>query len=148
MAKALDLLQARDRVLAAAAVLSGTELVPLSAARGRALAADVRTTGPWPATAGWAMDGCSLATAGAGSTAGVELPVVGECLAGRPFDRDLRPGEAIRIMTGAVVPAGADPVEQAGFAGPAPGIGVSGTGARSTGGDGKSIDVRRFAGRA
>jgi molybdopterin molybdotransferase len=121
MAKALDLLQARDRVLAAAAVLDGTETVALSAARGRALAADVRTTGPWPATDRSAMDGFALATAGAGATAGVELPVVGESLAGRPFDRDLRPGEAIRIMTGAVVPAGADtvvPVEQtSGFGG-------------------------------
>jgi hypothetical protein len=67
------------------------------------------------------MDGFALATAGAGASAGDELPVAGESLAGRPFDRDLRPGEAIRIMTGAVVPAGADavvPVEQtSGFGG-------------------------------
>ncbi len=40
----------------------------------------------------------------------VELPVVGEVAAGGVTDRVLLPGEAIRIMTGAPIPAGADAV--------------------------------------
>lgn len=121
MAKAIELIEARRRVLAQARVLTGVERVPLAAARGRALAADLRTDGPWPATDRSAMDGFALVCGAAGQTAGAELPVVGESLAGAPFLRALRAGEAIRIMTGAVVPAGADavaPVEQtSGFQG-------------------------------
>jgi molybdopterin molybdotransferase len=62
-----------------------------------------------------AMDGYAL-VAGPGG----ELPVVGESQAGRPFDRRLEPGQAVRISTGAVVPAGADavvPIERAETAG-------------------------------
>ena len=56
------------------------------------------------------MDGFAVAAGDAGLPEGTALPVVGESLAGRPFGRDLRAGEAIRIMTGAVVPTGADAV--------------------------------------
>jgi molybdopterin molybdotransferase len=55
------------------------------------------------------MDGFAL-RAGAGLAAGTEMPVVGESLAGRPFGRELPAGQVIRIMTGAVVPSGADTV--------------------------------------
>lgn len=121
MAKPIDLLEARARVLAAAAVLADIDRVPLAAARGRTLAVDVRTESAWPATDRAAMDGFALAVGGAPAPAGVELPVVGESLAGKPFAGALLPGQAIRIMTGAVVPPGADtvvPVEQtSGFGG-------------------------------
>ena len=36
--------------------------------------------------------------------------MIGRAVAGRPFDRDLGPGQAVRIMTGAVMPGGADTV--------------------------------------
>ena len=66
------------------------------------------------------MDGFAL-RAGDGLPAGTTLPVLGESLAGRPFDAPLPGGAAIRIMTGAVVPEGADavvPVERtSGFVG-------------------------------
>jgi molybdopterin molybdotransferase len=96
------------------------ETVPLAAVRGRHLAVDVVADSPWPTTDRSAMDGFACA-AGAGLPAGTALPVVGESLAGHPFAGRLPTGQAIRIMTGAVVPAGADavvPVElSSGFAG-------------------------------
>ena len=87
-----------------------SERVPLQAANGRTLATEHRTDGPWPATDRSAMDGFAVAAGAAGIAAGATLPVVGQSLAGRPFERALGPGEAIRIMTGAVVPDGADAV--------------------------------------
>jgi molybdopterin molybdotransferase len=58
-----------------------------------------------------AMDGYALVAGTAG-----ELPVVGESQAGRPFEGEVQPRQAVRISTGAVIPAGADavvPVERA-----------------------------------
>lgn len=118
MSKALSLSAARAQVLATAVGLDRREVVALEAAHGRVLAAPIVADGPWPATDRSAMDGFAVAAA---TRAGVQLPVVGESLAGRPFARALAAGEAIRIMTGAVVPPGAVavvPVEQtSGFGG-------------------------------
>jgi molybdopterin molybdotransferase len=126
MAKALSLFEARARVLAAVQAapvsgLVGPELVPLERAHGRTLASAIVADSAWPVTDRAAMDGFAVATGGAGLAAGATLPVVGESLAGKPWPAPLSAGSAIRIMTGAVVPAGADavvPVEQtSGFAG-------------------------------
>lgn len=117
----ISLFEARQRVLAAARPLAAAEDVPLASALGRRLAGDMLADGPWPATDRSAMDGFAVAAGPNGLAAGSELPVVGESLAGRPFAGALPAGAAIRIMTGAVVPPGADaviPVEQtSGFAG-------------------------------
>ena len=121
MSKPLSVLQARARVLASAAVVPSRERVPLELAHGRFLAEPIRTTTPWPATDRAAMDGFALSAGAAGLPAGTTLPVVGESLAGRPYGVTLPRNATIRIMTGAVVPAGADavvPVEQtSGFEG-------------------------------
>ncbi len=55
------------------------------------------------------MDGYAVRAADV-ATAPVHLTVVGEVAAGRPFDREIGRGEAARIFTGAVMPAGADTV--------------------------------------
>lgn len=114
--------EALARVLAAPRGRLPAGTVPLGAARGRHLAEAVHTEGPWPATDRSAMDGFAL-RAGSGLPAGHRLPVVGESLAGRPFAGPLPPGAAVRIMTGGVVPDGADavvPVEQTSGFGAAP----------------------------
>jgi molybdopterin molybdotransferase len=93
------------------AVLAGAiplteEMVALDAAHRRVLASDVaalRTQPPQPMSA---MDGVAVDA----STATARLKVIGEVAAGRPFDRPLRPDEAVRIFTGGVVPDGADAV--------------------------------------
>jgi len=130
MAQSISLFEARAAVLAAAAAAdlpadvmhgAGAEVVPLAASLGRYLAAEVRSDTAWPATDRSAMDGFAVVAGEGGLAAGTRLPVVGESLAGRPFAAALLPGQAIRIMTGAVVPTGADavvPVElTSGYAG-------------------------------
>jgi molybdopterin molybdotransferase len=83
-----------------------TERVPLAAAAGRVLAEDARAAVDLPPFPSSAMDGFALRAADAPGT----LPVVFRIAAGRPATRPLRPGEAMAIATGGVVPEGADAV--------------------------------------
>lgn len=110
MATPLELHAARDHVLARVTSGHGVERAALADAHGRVLASSIRTDGPWPATDRSAMDGFAMQVGDGGLEAGTTLPVVGESLAGKPFDGALQPGQAIRIMTGAVVPSGASAV--------------------------------------
>jgi molybdopterin molybdotransferase len=96
--------EARARVLAAVRPVAA-EPVRAAEALGRVLAEDVVSEFVIPPFDSSAMDGFALI---AGPAA--ELPVVGESRAGRPFERELQRGEAVRISTGAVIPAGADAV--------------------------------------
>ncbi|MDB5634514.1 MAG: moeA [Tardiphaga sp.] len=98
---------------ALAAVLAGAEALPeemvtLEAAYHRVLARDVAALRTQPPEAMSAMDGYAVRAADA--VVGARLKVIGEIAAGRPFDRALQQGEALRIFTGGVVPAGADAV--------------------------------------
>jgi molybdopterin molybdotransferase len=96
--------EARARVLAAVRPL-GAERVALDDALGRVLAEEVVADFDLPPFDSSAMDGFAVV---AGTAA--ELPVVGESQAGRPFGGQLQAGQAVRISTGAVIPAGADAV--------------------------------------
>ena len=82
------------------------ELVPLWQAHGRVLADDVRALRDLPGFDDSAMDGLAVRSA---DTPG-ELRVIGEILAGATVVPALPPGCALRIMTGAPLPAGADAV--------------------------------------
>src|SRR5690349_15227266 len=104
MAELISIAEARERVLAAVRPLPAEE-VPLDEALGRVLAEEVRSTGNVPPFDSSAMDGYAV-VAGPGG----ELPVVGESRAGRPAEKPLEPGEAMRISTGAAVPEGATAV--------------------------------------
>jgi molybdopterin molybdotransferase len=98
---------ARARILAALETLPA-ETVALSEALGRTLAeplAALRDQPPWDCSA---MDGYALR--GADAAVGASLEVVGESAAGRAFDGTLKPGEAVRIFTGAPLPEGADAI--------------------------------------
>jgi molybdopterin molybdotransferase len=103
---------------AQARVLSGIEVLPARTvavvdAAGLVLASDVVATEPIPPFANTAMDGYAVRagdTAGASETAPVELRVVGELPAGRAPTIAVGPREAIRIMTGAPIPDGADAI--------------------------------------
>ena len=89
------------------------DTVELEAALGLALAETVRSAEPVPPFANTAMDGYAVRaadTAGAADGAPLPLRVVGELPAGRAPDRAVGAGEAIRIMTGAPVPPGADAI--------------------------------------
>lgn len=110
MAEPLPLSEARTRVLSHIHPDTGSERVALLAAHGRTLATEICTDGPWPATDRSAMDGFAIAVGDDGVLAGARFEVVGESLAGKPFAGEVPAGKAIRIMTGAVVPAGATTV--------------------------------------
>ncbi len=84
-------------------------VVPLADALGLVLAADVVAGEPVPPFANTAMDGYAVRAA---DTAGapVRLRVVGDLPAGHAPATPVGPGEAIRIMTGAPIPPGADAI--------------------------------------
>lgn len=85
----------------------------LADAVGLVLADDVVTAEPVPPFANTAMDGYALRaadTTGASADAPARLVVVDELPAGRAPATPVGPGEAIRIMTGAPMPEGADAI--------------------------------------
>jgi molybdopterin molybdotransferase len=97
----------------------GAETVPFSDAAGRVLAQPVVADVAVPGFDRAAMDGYAVRaeeTFGTSPYNPLDLRVIGEALPGRPFPGVIGPGQAVRIMTGAPLPAGADavlPVEQA-----------------------------------
>ena len=94
------------------------QLVPLSRASRRVLACDITSHVDVPAFRRAMMDGYAVRAAdtrGATPSNRVTLRLIGHVFPGHPFAGDVAPGEALRIMTGAAVPATADavlPVEQ------------------------------------
>jgi molybdopterin molybdotransferase len=106
---ALALADARARVLAAVAALTDTETVALRAALGRVLGEPVVSQINVPGHTNSAMDGYALRAADAAGDDN-RLRLVGKSFAGAPFDGVVAAGECVRIMTGGVVPDGADSV--------------------------------------
>ena len=99
---------------AMAAILAGAEPLPeemvaLDAAHHRVLARNLAALRTQPPQAMSAMDGYAVRSADA-SRAATQLKVIGEIAAGRPFEKAVGPGEAVRIFTGGVIPDGADAV--------------------------------------
>lgn len=95
--------EARRIVLARALRLDSVR-VPLSTARGRILCRDARADADSPPFDAAAMDGYAARRADLGQP----LRLVGEAQAGAGFSGPLCPGDCVRILTGAPVPAGAD----------------------------------------
>ena len=86
----------------------GSETVPLAISAGRVLADDLRARGDSPRHAVSTMDGYAVVDAATRPVA--TLTVIGESVAGRGFDGVVAAGQAVRIMTGARLPTGADRV--------------------------------------
>src|SRR5438128_1336988 len=89
------------------------ELVPLPQAAGRVLADGVVSDVAVPGFDRAAMDGYAVRgseTFGATPYNPLEFEIVGEALPARPFLGSVGPEQAVRIMTGAPLPAGADAV--------------------------------------
>lgn len=111
--------EALARVLAGVPVLEA-ERLPLSEALGRVLAEPVAARESLPPFANSAMDGYALRAAdvsGASRESPAVLEVVGDIAAGAAPETVVGPGQAVRIMTGAPLPEGADavvPVEMTG----------------------------------
>lgn len=108
----LTVAEASERILAEIKPLD-IETVPLRQALGRVLAEDISATVTMPPWSNSSMDGYALRSADITpvmSGERVKLRVVGTIAAGEFASRPLKRGEAMRIMTGAPVPEGADSV--------------------------------------
>lgn len=101
-AEALALLQARLRPVV------GIEPVAVALAAGRILAEAAVAPRPVPAHDNAAVDGYAFAFADYDPALGATLPLAGRAAAGHPLAGAATPGTAVRIFTGAVVPAGTD----------------------------------------
>jgi len=98
--------EAQQRVLDEVSLIE-TEEVALAEAHGRVLREDIAAVADVPAADNSAMDGYALRAADAGP-----LRVIGEVRAGSVASMRVEPGTAMRIMTGAPIPDGADAVAQ------------------------------------
>jgi molybdopterin molybdotransferase len=86
------------------------EVVPVTRALARVLAVDVQAPFDVPPADNSAVDGYAVGSGDIPGPGTRELEVVGDLAAGAVFDGALRAGQALRIMTGAPMPAGADTV--------------------------------------
>lgn len=109
ISKALKLIAAQTAPL-------GTEKVPLADAAGRILAEPVVADTDLPPFDRSMMDGYAVIAADTlqkpARSKGIQLEVVGESSAGHGWNGRMKRGQAVRIMTGARVPAGADSVQR------------------------------------
>jgi molybdopterin molybdotransferase len=100
--------EALARVLDGASGLP-EEMVPVAEAQGRVLTRDLKALRTQPPSDVSAMDGYAVRSADL-ATLPAELKIIGEVPAGRMFDGALGAMEAVRILTGGLLPAGADTI--------------------------------------
>ncbi len=103
--------EALEALRTALTPIVGTETLPIFRALGRVLAADVTAQRANPPYANSAVDGYAVRAADWPGAGPFTVPLVpGRSAAGAPFLGDIPPGHAVRILTGAMVPAGVDTV--------------------------------------
>lgn len=88
----------------------GIEQIGLRSALGRVLAQDVLAPRALPSHDNSAMDGFAFAAADLQPQSETALEIIGRALAGHPYLGTVAAGQCVRIMTGAVMPAGCDTV--------------------------------------
>jgi len=104
-------LDAMERLIGERVVpVEGTERTGLHAARGRVTAADIKAPVDLPPFDNSAVDGYAVRHADLARDGDTRLAIAGRLTAGVPADMALKPGQTIRIFTGAVMPADADTV--------------------------------------
>jgi molybdopterin molybdotransferase len=99
---------ALDTILARVKPVLDTEDVPLADADGRVVAEDIKSTINVPAFDRAGMDGYAVIAEDLAEPA--MLRVVGQALAGKPFNKGIKRGECVQIATGAPIPKGANAV--------------------------------------
>ncbi len=107
---ALTVAQARQFLLAALSPVTGGEALPLRDALKRVLYRDVVAPFDVPAHTNSAMDGYAFRLADLASDGETRFSVVGAAFAGKAFSGVVSERQAVRVMTGAVLPNGADTV--------------------------------------
>lgn len=106
----LSVEDARARILDSVLPITGSEQLFVRQALNRVLAEAVISPLNVPAFDNSAMDGYALNSRDLPPQGETELKIAGRAMAGIPYQGRVRPGEAVRIMTGAPLPEGADTV--------------------------------------
>lgn len=109
-AKLLSVAGALERIRTTLQPINGFETLFLRSALGRVLYDDLLSPIDVPNYRNSAMDGYAIAFADLKAPGETSFKVIGTAFAGQPFTGRIASGEAVRIMTGAVVPEGADTV--------------------------------------
>jgi len=109
---AMPVEKARSHIRAFLEPVTAVERQNIRAALGRVLAEDVISPVNVPQHDNSAMDGYAVRFDDLKQDGKATLKVIGAAFAGKPFDGSVGPGQAVRIMTGAVIPQGADTVIQ------------------------------------
>jgi len=107
---ALPVARANEVIRSFVTPVTGTETLPVRAALGRVLAGDIVSPIDVPSHDNSAMDGYAVRSADLSPDSPVTLAEVGVALAGKEFRGEVAPGQCVRIMTGAVMPANTDTV--------------------------------------
>lgn len=102
--------QALSRIRESLSPINGFERCSLREAFGRIVAEHVISPLNVPGHVNSAMDGYAVVSSDLPGTESRQLKVIGAAYAGNPYNGSVKSGEAVRIMTGAVVPTGADTV--------------------------------------
>jgi molybdopterin molybdotransferase len=103
---AMSVQQARDFIQQFLTPVTETETLPIRDSLGRILAEDVISPSNVPNHNNSAMDGFAFKY-----SEGVKMiKIIGTAFAGKPFNGEVKASECVKIMTGAVIPKGADTV--------------------------------------
>jgi molybdopterin molybdotransferase len=137
---ALPVAQAQEFIARLVPRVQAVEMLPIRSALGRVLARDIVSPINVPAHDNSAMDGYALRGAELSADAETVLQSTGTGFAGQQFDGIVKPGQCLRIMTGAVMPAGLDTVVPQEF------VKVEGDSVRIPPRVVRTGDNRRFAG--
>jgi molybdopterin molybdotransferase len=108
--ESLSVEQARKLILGLVEPVAGTERLFVRNALGRVLAEDVLATADVPGHDNSAMDGYAVRFADLAAEGDTVLRLAGASFAGRTFAGRVEAGQCVRIMTGGVIPEGADTV--------------------------------------
>ncbi len=106
----LPMAETRTRIFNRFKSVTETDRVGLFDALDRVLAEDIIATFDVPPHTNSAMDGYAVAGKDLPTTDSKSFQVIGTAYAGAPYDGEVKSGEAVRIMTGAIMPGGTDTV--------------------------------------
>ena len=102
--------QALKKIFNAISPIDENEIIPIRDALNRVLGENIKSKINVPSARNSAMDGYAINKKDIPSNTTSTLKIVGQSFAGSPFKKSIKKGECVRIMTGAVMPAGSDTV--------------------------------------
>ena len=102
--------RALDEIFDAISPIAEYETIPIRDGLNRILADNIKSNINVPSARNSAMDGYAINKKDIPNKNTNRLKIIGKSLAGNPFTKSIKKGECVRIMTGAVMPSGADTV--------------------------------------